>query len=280
MKFDVSYQLNDEANWKFDITDECSRAVGDGEQKISATVNAGSGEMEVRRVGRAYRPNTSDPTAVFMNLAGDKSDGLANYLLDSNLDAQDIPGAGCPEPITCAECNSTPPRKYCGNMTNAGRVTLTPQAEFTRRSANIRLEDQWDPSDPFYDEERNTYCPASRAVWTWGPGFPATSNPEGDQVLKVDLDKLMGFTTRLSDRQRASCGEVTQKDGRKYVTYKRSLCADGKKEPSFIRGADYSKTTKTILLKNDRAPKMWTVKQTSRIKVTFKFRELTTSRLE
>ncbi len=272
MRFDVSYELADDAEWNFDVQEECNRSVGRGQQKIRATVAAGTGDLEVRRVGRSWRPDPTNAEAVFNNIGGDESTGRASYDLSSDRDDQSLPGASCPEPIICPECNSDPPRKVCGQA--GGSVTLRPQVEFSGRKARLRLDDQWDPADPFSDPDRNWYCPQSGAVWQWGSGFPATSNPEGDQAIEIDTNRLLGFT-RLSDRQRASCGTIARSPlgGRRFV-YKRSLC--GKKEPSFIRKADYTRSSKTILLRNDEAPKLWTVNQTSTIKVTFKFKELRT----
>lgn len=272
MRFDVSYELADDAEWNFNVQEECNRSVGRGQQKIRATIDAGTGDLEVRRVGRSWRPDPSNAQAVFNNIGGDESTGRANYDLSSDKDDQSLPGASCPEPIICPECNSDPPLKVCGQET--GTVTLRPRVEFSGRKVRLSLEDQWDPSDPFSDPDRNIYCPQSGAVWQWGSGFPATSNPEGDQAIEIDTNRLLGFT-RLSDRQRASCGTVTRSPlGGRRLVYKRSLC--GKKEPSFIRKADYTRSSKTILLRNDEAPKLWTVNQTSTIKVTFKFKELRT----
>jgi hypothetical protein len=277
MSFDVTYELADDAEWSFDRLDECNRSVGRGQQKVRATVDAGTGDLEVRRIGRSWRLNSSGSSAVFSNVGGDESTGRANYDLSSDKDDQSIPGPGCPEPIICPECNSDPPRKICGQAT--GSVTLMPRVEFSGRKARLRLEDQWEPSDPFSDPDRNAYCPESGAVWTWGSGFPATSNPEGDQVIEIDTNRLMAFMSRLSDRQRASCGAMVRRPtGGRKLAYKRSLCGSGKSEPSFIRKADYSRSTKTILLRDDPAPKQWKVNQTSTIKVTFRFRELTTYR--
>ena len=275
MKFDVTYSLADDAQWSFDRQDECNRSTGRGQQKIRASVNAGTGELEVRRIGSRWRPDTSE--AVFSNVGGDQSSGRANYDLSSDKDDQAIPGPSCPEPIICNDCNSDPPRKVCGQVT--GQVTLRPRVDFSGRKARLRLEDEWDPADPFSDPDRNTYCPGSEAVWTWGSGFPATSNPEGDQVIEFDTSRLMGFTSRLTDRQRASCGIfVKSPAGGRKLAYKRSLCGNGRTAPSFIKKADYSRSTKTILLRNDKAPQQWKVNQTSTVKVTFEFRELTTYR--
>jgi hypothetical protein len=277
MTFDVTYELADDATWTFDRQDECNRSVGRGQQKVRATIDAGTGDLEVRRTGRRWSPDTSSDAGVLSNVGGDESTGKANYDLSSDKDDQSLPGPGCPEPIICPECNSEPPRKICGQAT--GSVTLMPRVEFSGRKARLRLEDQWEPSDPFSDPDRNAYCPESGAVWTWGSGFPATSNPEGDQVIEIDTNRLMGFTSRLSDRQRASCGTfVRRPTGGRKLAYKRSACGSGKKEPSFIRKADYSRSTKTILLRDDPAPQQWKVDQTSTIKVSFKFKELKTYR--
>ena len=272
MRFDVTYELADDAEWSFDLQEECSRSTGRGQQKIRAKVDAGTGDLEVRRVGRSWRPAPSNEEIVFNNIGGDEASGRANYDLSSDRDDQSLPGAGCPEPIICPECNSDPPQKVCGQA--SGTVKLLPQVQYSGRKARLSLEDQWDPADPFSDPDRNIYCPESGAVWSWGAGFPATNNPEGDQVIEIDTNRLLGFT-RLSDRQRASCGAITKSPiGGRRIAYKRSLC--GKKEPSFIRKADYTRSTKTILLRNDEAPRLWNVNQTSTIKVTFKFKELRT----
>lgn len=277
MSFDVTYELADDAEWSFDRQDECNRSVGRGKQKIRATIEAGTGDLEVRRTGRNWRPDTSGDAGLLSNIGGDESTGKADYDLTSDKEDQSLPGPGCPEPIICPGCNSDPPRKICGKAN--GTVTLRPRVEFSGRKARLRLEDQWEPADPFSDPDRNAYCPESGAVWTWGSRFPATSNPEGDQVIEIDTGRLMGFTSRLSDRQRASCGTfVRRPGGGRKLAYKRSACGDGKKEPSFIRRADYSRSTKTILLRDDQAPQQRKVNQTSTIKVTFRFRELTTIR--
>ena len=274
MRFDVSYELADDAEWNFDVQEECYRSVGRGQQKIRATVDAGTGDLEVRRVGRSWRAAPSPEEAVFSNIGGDESTGRANYDLSSDKDDQSLPGADCPEPIICPECNSVPPQKVCGQT--SGTVKLFPQVEFSGRKAKLRLEDQWDPAFPFSDPDRNIYCPESGAVWRWGDPFPATNNPEGVQAIEIDTNRLLGFT-RLSDRQRASCGAISKSPlGGRRIVYKRSLC--GKREPSFIKKADYTRSTKTILLRNDEAPKLWNVNQTSTIKVTFRFKEMTTFR--
>lgn len=277
MAFKVTYKLSDEAEWSFDLQEECGRSVGRGRQEISGNVVNNFAQLDVSRVGSRIIPDPEGGRNRIFNDLGayDEKTGPATYTLQSDREESSNSGPNCPEPIICNECTSDPPVKSCG--TRNGKVTLRPDISYIGKTAYIRLEDQWDDPDPFTDSNTNTYCPQSMAVWTWGSGFPATNNPENDQVIKLDTRRLMGFN-RLTDRQRASCGSVVKLEdgsGLRANVYERDLCGDGKKSPSWIKKADYTRSIKTILLRNDAPPKRWEVQQTSRLTIEYRFTSLT-----
>lgn len=274
ISFDITYKLSDSADWNFDIQEECGRSVGRGRQEITGTARAELGELAVTKSGSRIVP---DPRGGEFwrdvnNLGATlEISGPASYTLNSDLEESSNSGPNCPEPIICNDCSSAdPPSKSCG--TRQGTLNLRPDIDYIGRTAYVRLEDDWKEQDPFSDEKANTYCPASMAIWQWGPGFPVTSTPDTDRAIKIDTNRLMGFN-RLSDRQKAACGSVrTAPSGSRYYIYQRSLC--GKTEPAFISKADYTRSAKTIQLRNDQAPKRWQVNQTSRLTIEYKFRSL------
>ena len=273
MSFKVTYKLADEAEWSFDIQEECGRSVGRGRQQISGNVST-LGMLDVARVGSRLVPDPENGRGKVWNDLGAfyDSSGPATYELYSDREDSSNAGPNCPEPIICSECTSNPPVKSCGSRN--GTVKLRPDISYVRSTAYIRLEDQWEDPDPFTDSNANTYCPESMAVWRWGSGFPATNNPENDQVIKLDTRRLMGFN-RLTDRQKASCGKIGKEGRSRFVEYARDLCGNGKQEPSWIKKADYTRSIKTILLRNDEPPKRWEVQQTSRLTIEYEFRVLT-----
>ncbi len=251
LTFDVSYEFADRSGWNYDVQEECSRDTGNGRHTITADVGGYDIVVPVRtsggktRVVAWYAPRTWDPSGNPM----DSQKGRAKYFLESTTNSEATSNTGSCAPIGSGDpSDSLPPSQSCG--TRNGTLELSVFSTMaSAATTRLNFVDEWSPAGPFSPEDGSTFC-EDRSVWQWSSGFPAIDNPEKDADVFIDNSKLLGYFTKLKSAQRSKCK---------------------KPKASYCRNANYVRSTKTIELRDEPAPKLFKLNQTSVLTITFKF---------
>lgn len=262
--FDVSFQMEDKADWDYDRIDDesCFRNFGKGSHEIkgSASGNFAYYLPIAFKRGRPVVLTPSNGTWSDSETAMDTARGPATYKLDSTEGEEQLrSGFPCDGIVTNDPdaVSSDPPTRRCGTKKGNVKLSLLNRPGGAARNDIVLTvyEDDWQKPDPFSPENNDNHFCNDASEWAWTNGFPAIDNPEHDSEIVIDTKKLLGYFRNLSPKQQAGC--------RRPPAYRpKRICN---------RAADYSRTTKTLNVRNDPLPKKFVLNQTSRATITFEY---------
>lgn len=246
LEFAVFLELEDEADWFYDYTDQCSRTSGSGSHKITADLaqsfQSWTAFLPVKRVkGGKVKPIPTVPGSLLIDPNANSIPGIpspfqpsnpqvgkATYTIDAAAPVTEVLSTTgeCAPVGEGGDAPSDPPVWRCGTEEGTVKIEDATQGDMTSKVSKIYLIDSWTPDNPFNRDDRNGYCTDS-ALWAWSDGgFPAIHGAEGEQLgIEIQNKNLMGYFT------------INPKKRRKCMQGKRRLCREQ---------ASYVRTTKTL----------------------------------